>query len=150
MINQVVLLGLFNILVFLLSFELQFYEILLQRCSKSTLTGMSYTKRILGFFLMVLFGFSMMPKKTIHDLFAKHKDSTGLVRDSKVDQISWAGFHCNCENLVVESPFIGEQIYPAFISFPSSGPRYNDHLTTLCCPHHNDLNLRGPPFSLNI
>jgi hypothetical protein len=55
--------------------------------------------------LLLLFAFSITPKKPLHDFFANHKDTPVKSSGNKTEQFSQAGFNCNCENLVVEFPF---------------------------------------------
>ncbi|MFI5155713.1 MAG: hypothetical protein ACHQEM_05985 [Chitinophagales bacterium] len=105
----------------------------------------STIRPLLGLLLLFVFGFSTLPKKTVHDLFARHKDSNSRVNDSKSMQFSWAGFHCNCENLVVESPFIHNHFDAAIASLPSYPIQFAAPLVSLHAKHLDDLNLRGPP-----
>jgi hypothetical protein len=95
--------------------------------------------------LLTVFGFSTLPKKTVHDLFARHKDSNTLVNDSRNMQFSWAGFHCNCENLVVESPFIHNHFDASISHLPSYVIRFVTPIISVQSQHLDDRNLRGPP-----
>ncbi|HMH23769.1 MAG TPA: hypothetical protein VK563_18415 [Puia sp.] len=56
--------------------------------------------------LLLLFLLGNTPKKTLHDLFAHHKDLSGRSGgEASKAQVGNKGFSCNCESQVVESPF---------------------------------------------
>ena len=55
--------------------------------------------------MMLLFTFSIMPKKYLHDLVANHEDFYSLHFGDKTT-VSQTGFNCQCEDLVVSTPFI--------------------------------------------
>jgi hypothetical protein len=65
--------------------------------------------------LLLLFAFSITPKKTLHDFFARHKDTPVKSSGNKTKQFSQAGFNCNCESLVVEFPFAASSFQEALI-----------------------------------
>lgn len=58
----------------------------------------------------MLFAYGITPKITLHNLVASHRD--GKVKKSLPDpnstQLSKAGFNCQCDNLIIESPFVAE------------------------------------------
>ena len=58
--------------------------------------------------LMALFAFAITPRIILHDAVAHHKDTPFATNDKQDAQLNNAGFNCNCDNLVVESPFTGE------------------------------------------
>ena len=62
-------------------------------------------QRILASFLLGIFAFSITPKIILHNVVANHKDTPFASNSEKKAQINKAGFNCNCDNLVVESPF---------------------------------------------
>ena len=55
--------------------------------------------------LLLIFTLSITPKKYLHDCIADHNDfySFNLTKDPSVSK---AGFDCDCEDVVVSSPFI--------------------------------------------
>jgi hypothetical protein len=57
--------------------------------------------------LLLLFVVSNTPKQALHDLFANHIDSKkGQASSSTIPrQISQLSYHCQCDHLVVESPY---------------------------------------------
>jgi hypothetical protein len=63
-------------------------------------------KSVSTLLLLLVFALGITPKKTLHDLFANHKDSTTLVPGGNTKQYTKAGINCNCENLVAESHFV--------------------------------------------
>ena len=65
----------------------------------------SILRRSLAGILLVLFAFSIMPKKMLHDWIVSHTDGVSVTAKSEVAQVGKAGFNCNCQNLVAESPF---------------------------------------------
>ena len=58
--------------------------------------------------LLVLFAFSIMPKKMLHDWIVSHTDGVAAVGKSAMAQVGKAGFNCDCKNLVAESPFTAD------------------------------------------
>ncbi|MEO6219218.1 MAG: hypothetical protein ABIO81_02235 [Ginsengibacter sp.] len=65
-----------------------------------------YIRKLFATSLLLIFAFSITPTKVLHSLFANHKDAN--VKDKKASNIpilSVAVFNCQCDNLVVESPF---------------------------------------------
>ncbi|MHA4807229.1 hypothetical protein ACX0G9_03955 [Flavitalea flava] len=56
--------------------------------------------------MLVLFALGITPKIAVHSLVADHKDTHLTGKHDRADQYNKAGFHCDCDNLVVESPFI--------------------------------------------
>jgi hypothetical protein len=62
-------------------------------------------RKLLSSLLLAVFFIGIMPKIFLHDLLAAHND-IALSIDSHTDQIDKVGFRCNCDHLVVESPFI--------------------------------------------
>lgn len=96
--------------------------------------------------MLVLFAFSITPKKTLHDLVADHKDTPVKTSDSKSPQFDVSGFRCNCDNLVVESPFLdqGPKVEIFISSFYLTLPvGMVNHLRVV---HLYYTTLRGPPF----
>jgi hypothetical protein len=56
--------------------------------------------------LLLIFIFSATPKILLHNLVAHHKD-TPSHGNGKTKEFAKAGYHCDCENLVVVLPYIG-------------------------------------------
>ena len=94
--------------------------------------------------MLVLFAFCITPKKTLHDLIANHKDSPYALGGT-TQQIENAGFRCNCDNLVVESPFVVDFV-PVEINIAATHTSYivaADY--DLSFFSHFYFELRGPP-----
>jgi hypothetical protein len=97
-----------------------------------------------GVFLM-LFAFSITPKKSLHDLITNHKDQTYNPCKEGIGEVSKAGFNCKCDNLVAESPFT-QQL--SVIELPVLLPASAQYVIRY---HHYDYSdnfffeLRGPP-----
>lgn len=68
----------------------------------------SHILKLITGFILVVFAFSITPKKVWHDLLANHRDlSTRSYQTTKKgDQIHKAVINCNCDQLVVESAFV--------------------------------------------
>ncbi|NII23707.1 hypothetical protein HB364_01350 [Pseudoflavitalea sp. X16] len=70
----------------------------------------SILRRSLSGILLVLFAFSITPKKTLHDWIVSHTDGVSTTK-SDAAQVTKAGFNCNHQNLVAESPFTADSQY---------------------------------------
>ena len=96
--------------------------------------------------MILLFGFAITPKKTLHDLIAHHKDMSGMpaVNDN-MNHIQASSFNCHPDNLVVESPFISNglllKIQPALPLVLS----YTEPIVDFLSVHQLFYGLRGPP-----
>lgn len=56
--------------------------------------------------MLLLFAFSITPKIALHTIFANHKDAPATAGKGETKQLYPSGFRCDCDNLVVESPFV--------------------------------------------
>jgi len=95
--------------------------------------------------LLIIFTFSITPKNILHHIIASHQDDICLVTNHDTTNIHKAGFHCRCENLVAESPFIESvtfQDLKAPIIFSVFAGRVVYDFYNL---HHFFAELRGPP-----
>lgn len=101
-------------------------------------------------FLLLIFLFSVTPKRFLHTLFANHIDrsfNTRLYSEKSSEHFSNSGINCQLDNLVVESSFlfsfsdINIHIYPEFISLTI------EKENRLVYSYINHTSLRGPPFS---
>lgn len=83
----------------------------------------------------------------MHDLFANHSDAgKNELASSDKDNVHTATFHCQCDNLVTESPFVPAIVYSYcadrsfnYVAFGLS----NYSFTISNFPHY--FSLRGPP-----
>jgi hypothetical protein len=98
--------------------------------------------------LLCIFTFSITPKQWLHDIVTRHKDSYANSIDGKII-LTTAGFHCNCESLVVQSPFIHYDS-PAEINAPAFFVLHQTPaVINLISAHHFFSELRGPPNRVN-
>ncbi|MES1160283.1 MAG: hypothetical protein ABUM51_05985 [Bacteroidota bacterium] len=102
-------------------------------------------RRFLSGILLVLFAFSVTPKKFLHDLVANHKDTPGKFSKDAKARLQKSTFTCHTEDLVVESPFIGGSA-PLIIQAPSLFcPPYAELVTRWHSTPYLFSALRGPP-----
>jgi len=56
--------------------------------------------------MLLVFTFSIMPKRYVHDIFDAHKDTpVKLVADQEAHIVK-SGMACDCHSLVATSPFV--------------------------------------------
>lgn len=114
----------------------------LQHCYK--MRGQLTIQRILAFVMLLIFMFSITPKKYLHDLVADHTDFYGVSLKGKVT-LSQSGFNCHTEDLVVSTPFIESTSCPNF----SIDPLYKESpYTDLLFQYSQSFitkDSRGPP-----
>ena len=102
-------------------------------------------KKFSSVLLLFVFTLGITPKKTLHNWFANHKDNTSAIPDGKTQQLTKAGFNCDCDDLVAESHFITFS-RPVVVNIPSV-----HSFVSFCIPSFISLslfhnNLRGPPL----
>lgn len=104
-------------------------------------------RSVLAVLMLAVFAFSVTPKILLHNLVADHKDTPIKSNHSNQEQYSKAGFNCNCDNLVVESPFVND-FFPVQLSiakqFAQQQTFFRNNFNSL---HHFYLELRGPPVN---
>lgn len=94
--------------------------------------------------MLLIFSFSITPKKLLHDAIATHKDKIAAAADNSL-QVSKSGFACKCDSLVAESPFTEQDSYFEFLAMPVFSEQQG------IIPYHfysSDFfffELRGPP-----
>jgi hypothetical protein len=94
--------------------------------------------------LLCLFTFSVTPKQWLHNIFADHKDFYSNATGDHL-QFTKSGFRCDCDNLVVNTPFI-QVDGPGELTIGQFFQNYQG--TTICncnTGHHFLFHLRGPP-----
>jgi hypothetical protein len=103
-------------------------------------------KKLCAFLLLLVFAFSITPKKALHDLIANHKDKS-FSSSSGALEFNKAGYQCKCDNTVAESPFIHQNSAVEIASFIF----YNgyNHIIPDGPYSFNQFffELRGPPFT---
>ncbi len=106
--------------------------------------GLKYITAIL---LLFVFTLGITPRKTLHDWFANHQDSTSNIPSGKTEQLSKAGFNCKCDDLVAESQFVTFS-NSIVINFPSINSFFSVNIPALVSTLLFHNNLRGPPFKI--
>jgi hypothetical protein len=102
-------------------------------------------RKIAAVFLLLLFAFCITPKMLLHELIADHKDTPFTSNNSSSQQFEYSGFRCNCDNLVVESPFVNYYITQEVV-FPKFNSNHSDFFATNPVFSHSFyFELRGPP-----
>jgi hypothetical protein len=109
----------------------------------------STIQRLLSSFLLVLFAFSITPKKVLHDLVANHRDTHSKAwSDNSTTKIVKAGFNCNTEDLVVESPFIENSCSTELPEPPTLSLIFSERPENCYYFHQLFAELRGPPATI--
>jgi hypothetical protein len=105
----------------------------------------SILKRFLSGALLVLFALSITPKKVLHDWIVNHNDGIAASAKADTDQLHKAGFNCNVQNLVAESPFMAAQQSIAFMPLPVHSLQPAAALPEIFTTHCFFFEHRGPP-----
>ena len=107
----------------------------------------SIISRLQAFMMLVVLTFSIMSKQVVHDLIADHVDYK-IAFSPDETSVSQAGFNCDCDDLVVSSPYIStvttcrlsvNLLYQAYQIPAHEFIQLNSHITK---------DLRGPPASI--
>ncbi|MEO5685598.1 MAG: hypothetical protein ABIQ88_23325 [Chitinophagaceae bacterium] len=117
----------------------------MQLSSKYLLAQNPIIRELLAGIMLLVFTFSIAPKKFLHDAIADHKDKITVAAAGGSSAVSHAGFICKCDNLVAESPFTNEAAVFIFAS-----PRLFSVSQTIALYHFHSspiffFELRGPP-----
>jgi len=108
-----------------------------------------YIRRIIAGFLFLLFGFSITPRKVLHDWIANHTDRIEQITKGNSLQAKINGFNCNCDSLVAVSPFTTTSSFIEFVA-PAA---FAEHKVLLHCSLYSTTlfyaELRGPPVNSN-
>lgn len=119
----------------------------LQQRNKITLAKKITIRHVFAVIFLVLFAYGITPKITLHNLVASHRDAKAKtsLTDPYATQLSKAGFNCQCDNLIIESPFVAERELLVIVP-QQSYPDFCDafvadvYFTTVF-----SYSLRGPP-----
>jgi hypothetical protein len=104
-----------------------------------------HLKHISALLLLCVFTLGITPRKTLHDWFANHKDSTSAIPSGKTQQLTKAGFNCKCDDLVAESIFVTFSSL-IVVNFPSLNSFVSFSIPSLVSLSLFHNNLRGPPI----
>lgn len=107
-------------------------------------------KTLSALLLLLVFAFSITPKKTWHDLIATHQDVNQPTYDdsAKGEQVHKSVIHCSCDLQVAESPFITVHI-GLQLGLPSVKSIF--YVGSSQDPHSEQTHfygLRGPPATV--
>jgi len=117
----------------------------LQQSGKYLLAQKPIFRQLLAGVLLLVFSFSIAPKKFLHDAIANHKDKTALTAQAGYPQLTHTGFVCKCDNLVAESPFTNDFRH---FNFVPVAPVSVQQSSPLCHYYSSGVfffELRGPP-----
>ena len=117
----------------------------LQQSSKYSLAQKTTIQQLLAAALLLIFSFSITPRKFLHDALANHKDKTVMPSADGTAQFSHTGFVCKCDNQVAESPFTD-----VIACFEFAAPRFfSEYKHARACRVYASTFLfcqrRGPP-----
>ncbi len=104
--------------------------------------------RLLAGLMLVLFAFSITPKKFLHNLVANHQDAVAVSfshDDGHTAQVSKAGYHCPCDQLVVQTPFVYQSAAIECTIVPVFAVYQDQHLVSVYNTVPVISFLRGPP-----
>lgn len=101
-------------------------------------------KSVAAVLMLCIFIFSITPKQWLHDIVTKHKDSVFVSFDGK-QSLSRTGFHCDCDNLVLQSPFINYNLNVEIRLPEIFVQRQLASISNIVSYYHFFSSLRGPP-----
>lgn len=107
--------------------------------------GRSVIQKFLAFGLLLIFVLSITPKLYLHDICADHTDFYGYTSNSDDTVISKAGFNCECQDLVVTTPFIQSHFSAEFTLPPADAGFITASYQQFILTTQYTKDLRGPP-----
>ncbi|MEO6315491.1 MAG: hypothetical protein ABIO53_11135 [Chitinophagaceae bacterium] len=117
----------------------------MQQSIKYLLAQKPIVKQLLAGVLLLVFTFSIAPKKFLHDAIANHKDKVAVLSPGDAAQLTHTGFICKCDNLVAESPFTNEVPRFEFLSIPVFSVQRTSSIYHFYASTVFFFELRGPP-----
>lgn len=120
----------------------------LQQSGKYLLAQKPILRQLLAGVLLLVFSFSIAPKKYLHDAIANHKDTIKLASPHHGEQLTHTGFVCKCDNLVAESPFTNDVSYFNLVPAAAFSPQQSTVLYHFYSTHVFFFELRGPPVAV--
>lgn len=117
----------------------------MQQSIKNGLAQHPVIRRLLSGLVLVIFAFSITPKKLLHDLVANHRDKNVAASSSNITKISPDGFLCKCDNLVAESPFTETAEAIEILPATSFAVQESTVPSRFYIATHFSFSLRGPP-----
>ena len=98
-------------------------------------------------FMLLTMALSVTPKAYLHHWFAAHKDVSVKKEGAGQPQVSKQLFHCNCDNLVAESPFTDHDHDLKLTTFSALSIQQGSKPVSLYSSAPCFFSLRGPPVS---
>jgi hypothetical protein len=119
----------------------------LQQRNKTILANSTQIRSVLAGIFLVLFAFGITPRLTLHNLVANHKDGRlkSSLPDPNSNQLSKAGFNCQCDNTIIESPFLQETVSQFVITVSAFEAYKNIFTENVFSSQEYCSSLRGPP-----
>jgi hypothetical protein len=110
----------------------------------------SIIRSLLAGLLLVVFAFSITPRQALHNWLADHEDTTHPHCDyGDVTHYGNYGFHCECDNLVAESPFTSQEDIIEYHSLPVFAGRRGFIAHCFYAEAPGVFSLRGPPAAVS-
>ena len=97
--------------------------------------------------MLLLFSLSIMSKQVLHDLIADHVDYVSVFSNNETS-INQAGFQCDCDDLVVSSPYVGSAPVYQIFNDVFHDTRSSSISPFLFSSQHTTKDLRGPPATV--
>jgi hypothetical protein len=108
------------------------------------LRNLNIIQKTLAVGMLLLFAFSTMPKKYLHDLVADHKDFYSF-QSADEATVYQTGFNCHCDDVVVSTPFVEASFTFNVAALPCykapAFSSYNFYFLNSCSTKDS----RGPP-----
>ncbi|MBC7902739.1 MAG: hypothetical protein H7Y27_04925 [Gemmatimonadaceae bacterium] len=106
---------------------------------------------IVSILLILVFAFSIAPKKFLHDIVADHHDQVNLAADGHYPLMQADGFTCHCDQLVAESPFTPTELVSILCERFDAGNEFCQPILARASTRPLDfILLRGPPASPGV
>ncbi len=121
----------------------------LQQRNKTILAKSTQIRSVIAGILLVLFAFGITPRLALHNLVANHKDGrskfSSLPDGPFSKQLSKAGFNCQCDNTIIESPFLQEAGTASVVITSAFEAYKNTYTEDVYSSQEYCSSLRGPP-----
>ena len=123
-----------------------FKSLFLQRCNKYRLDKKTTIRQLFSMFMLLLFAFSITPKKTLHTIFGCHSNTTAKsITHNETEQLATKSFHCGCDHQDLQTPFLHSPTFFSTIAFKYGAPLISRYKTAVYRQSILSADLRGPP-----
>lgn len=119
----------------------------MQQRTKMPLSISSTIRSVLAGFFLVLFAFTITPKKILHYLVANHNDgrAIALVHDVDATNLAKSTFNCQTDSPISESPFVPDNGFTCTLSETPFSIYLHNFVQSQCSSDLFCFGLRGPP-----